>query len=281
MMTNKVATMVEKAKDAMKGSGTSGLRKFVRKDLKDVKDRVDAVHMMVVRNVELKLISEDVAAEQMNSLYSYADNLLETWFMQVDNTIEFYNDLKENLFADKDFSKLTDDDYKCLKLIVKERTKLQRLSAEIQAMVCYVDTMLEDFGYLDDLDMDDDDEEYEITNDEEIHAYIKSVKESLSRARNLSDMISATKGYNIEVVDDPKLSLYIDDENHSIITITVTSDNVVHVSGSDELYTLNELEEARNNLKNATAISALNRLLKITLVDEKDNEEDDTNEETK
>lgn len=174
MMTNKVTTMLEKAKDAMKGNGTSGLRKFVRKDLKVIKDRVDTVHAMVVRNVELKLISEDIAAEQMNSLYSYADNLLETWFSQVDNTIEFYNDLKENLFADKDFSKHTDDEYKCLKLIIKERTKLQRLSAEIQAMVCYVDTMLEDFGYLDDLDMYDEDDEEEM-DEEELSAFIKSM----------------------------------------------------------------------------------------------------------
>lgn len=280
-MMTKVTSMVEKAKDAMKGNGTSGLRKFVRKDLKDIKDRVDAVHMMVVRNVELKLISEDVAVEQMNSLYSYADNLLETWFMQVDNTIEFYNDLKDNLFADKDFSKLTDDEYKCLKLIVKERTKLQRLSAEIQSMVCYVDTMLEDFGYLDDIDMDEEDDE-EMT-DEELKEYAQSVEEKaydylpLERVYQLVSKTREVKRYSIDYENDPTLTLYNTDG--STIEIIVTSDNVAHVSNNDD-YSLFELKLLAGSTDNNEVRNGVNRLLAIVNADENNKEEND-NEETK
>ena len=271
MMTNKITSMIEKAKDAMKGNGTSALKKAVRKDLKEIKDRVDAVHMMSVKNVELKLISEDVAAEQMNSVYSYADNLLETWFTQVDNTIEFYNDLKDNLFSDKDFWKLTDDEYKCLLLIIKERSKLQRLSAEIQCMVCYVDTMLEDFGYLDDLDMD---EEEELT-DEEIHEYVQSLQKYGSRISALKNLFSPTKRYDIEYIDNPKLTLYMDDGSVGItVNVTVTPDKVVHIS--DDEYSLDDLEAVCRKLENTEAKDGIEKLIKIAR-----NEEENDNEETK
>lgn len=265
-MMTKVTTMMAKAKDAMKDSGTSGLRKFVRKDLKEIKDRVDIVHGRIVRNYEMKLISEDVAKEQMTGLYIHSENLMDAWDTQIDNTIEFYDELKNNMFAGKDFSKLTDDEYKCLKLIVKERTKLQRLSAELQGMRLYVDTMLEDYGFLDDMDdLDIDDEE------------ISEELKTMFSVGDLAIMIAGTKRYDIEYIDDPKLTLYIEDGG--VITITVTPDRVVHVSDTCNTYSVKDLETTYNYIKNPEAKDGIDNLLK--LVDAKEIKGEMANEETK
>ena len=142
------------------------LEKIVKKDLTIAKQKVNNKHFAIMTGIATGIINEETGFKQMMMVYEEVDNMLSMWIDQVNNMIEFLEDVKE-YHGFVDYMKLDADQQKMFDHIHKEILKYQRLNAEIMGLSVYIDTLMGEYGLLEefidgigeDLDADEDDED--------------------------------------------------------------------------------------------------------------------------
>lgn len=135
------------------------LDKIVRKEMPGIKNFVASKHAIIMTGIATGIISEDMGFTQMRLVYIEADDKVCMWIDQVDNMIEFLEELKEH-HNFTEYMKLDPDQQKMFDYIHKEIIKYQRLSAELMGLSMYIDTMVDDYGLLGPLDDMEDDDAY-------------------------------------------------------------------------------------------------------------------------
>lgn len=157
------------------------LEKIVKKDLTIAKQKVNNKHFAIMTGITTGIINEEMGFKQMMLVYEEVDDMLSMWIDQVNNMIEFLEDVKEQ-HGFIEYMKLDADQQKMFDHIHKEILKYQRLNAEIMGLSVYIDTLMGEYGLLDefldgigedpdedendeDLDADEDDEDLDIPHE--------------------------------------------------------------------------------------------------------------------
>lgn len=148
------------------------LEKIVKKDLTIAKQKVNNKHFAIMTGITTGIINEEMGFKQMMLVYEEVDDMLSMWIDQVNNMIEFLEDVKEQ-HGFIEYMKLDADQQKMFDLIHKEILKYQRLNAEIMGLSVYIDTLMGEYGLLDefldgigeDPDEDEDDENLDILHE--------------------------------------------------------------------------------------------------------------------
>ena len=148
------------------------LEKIVRKDLSIAKQKVNNKHYAIMTGIATGIINDEMGFKQMMLVYEEVDDMLSMWIDQVNNMIEFLEDVKEQ-HGFIEYMKLDADQQKMFDLIHKEILKYQRLNAEIMGLSVYIDTLMGEYGLLEeflegigeDLDADEDDEDLDILHE--------------------------------------------------------------------------------------------------------------------
>lgn len=148
------------------------LEKIVKKDLTIAKQNVNNKHFAIMTGIATGIINEEMGFKQMTMVYEEVDNMLTMWADQVDNMVEFLEDVKKQ-HGFVEYMKLDADQQKMFDHIHKEILKYQRLKAEIIGLSMYIDTLMDDYGllgeFLDDFgedpDEDEDDEDLDILHE--------------------------------------------------------------------------------------------------------------------
>ena len=147
------------------------LDKLVRKDLTIAKQNINNKHFAIMSGIATGIINEEIGFNQMLMVYEEVDNMLSMWADQVENMIEFLEDVKEQ-HGFIEYMKLDADQQKMFDHIHKEKLKYQRLHAEIIGLSMYIDTLMDDYGllgeFLDEIDEYQDDDLDEDENDEDL-----------------------------------------------------------------------------------------------------------------
>lgn len=145
------------------------LEKIVKKDLTIAKQKVNNKHFAIMTGITTGIINEEMGFKQMMLVYEEVDDMLSMWIDQVNNMIEFLEDVKEQ-HGFIEYMKLDADQQKMFDHIHKEILKYQRLNAEIMGLSVYIDTLMGEYGlleeFLDGIGEDQDEEE----NDEDLDA---------------------------------------------------------------------------------------------------------------
>ena len=147
------------------------LEKIVKKDLTIAKQKVNNKHYAIMTGIATGIINEETGFKQMMMVYEEVDNLLSMWIDQVNNMIEFLEDVKE-YHGFVDYMKLDADQQKMFDHIHKEILKYQRLNAEIMGLSVYIDTLMGEYGLLEEFlegigeDPDEDENEEDLDADE-------------------------------------------------------------------------------------------------------------------
>lgn len=148
------------------------LEKIVKKDLTIAKQKVNHKHFAIMTGIATGIINEETGFKQMMMVYEEVDNLLSMWIDQVNNMIEFLEDVKE-YHGFVDYMKLDADQQKMFDHIHKEILKYQRLNAEIMGLSVYIDTLMGEYGLLEEFidgigeDPDEDENEEDLDADED------------------------------------------------------------------------------------------------------------------
>lgn len=150
------------------------LEKIVKKDLTIAKQKVNNKHFAIMTGITTGIINEEMGFKQMMLVYEEVDDMLSMWIDQVNNMIEFLEDVKEQ-HGFIEYMKLDDDQQKMFDHIHKEILKYQRLNAEIMGLSVYIDTLMGEYGLLDefldgigeDPDEDENDEDLDADEDDE------------------------------------------------------------------------------------------------------------------
>lgn len=148
------------------------LEKIVKKDLTIAKQKVNNKHFAIMTGIATGIIDEETGFKQMMMVYEEVDDMLSMWIDQVNNMIEFLEDVKEQ-HGFIEYMKLDADQEKMFDHINKEIIKYQRLNAEIMGLSVYIDTLMGEYGLLEefldgigeDLDADEDDEDLDILHE--------------------------------------------------------------------------------------------------------------------
>ena len=148
------------------------LEKIVKKDLTIAKQKVNNKHYAIMTGIATGIINEEMGFKQMMLVYEEVDDMLSMWIDQVNNMIEFLEDVKEQ-HGFIEYMKLDADQQKMFDLIHKEILKYQRLNSEIMGLSVYIDTLMGEYGLLEeflegigeDLDVDEDDENLDILHE--------------------------------------------------------------------------------------------------------------------
>ena len=148
------------------------LEKIVKKDLTTAKQKVNNKHYAIMTGIATGIINEEMGFKQMMLVYEEVDDMLSMWIDQVNNMIEFLEDVKEQ-HGFIEYMKLDADQQKMFDLIHKEILKYQRLNSEIMGLSVYIDTLMGEYGLLEeflegigeDLDVDEDDENLDILHE--------------------------------------------------------------------------------------------------------------------
>lgn len=148
------------------------LEKIVKKDLTTAKQKVNNKHYAIMTGIATGIINEEMGFKQMMLVYEEVDDMLSMWIDQVNNMIEFLEDVKEH-HGFIEYMKLDADQQKMFDLIHKEILKYQRLNSEIMGLSVYIDTLMGEYGLLEeflegigeDLDVDEDDENLDILHE--------------------------------------------------------------------------------------------------------------------
>lgn len=148
------------------------LEKIVKKDLTIAKQKVNNKHFAIMTGITTGIINEEMGFKQMMLVYEEVDDMLSMWIDQVNNMIEFLEDVKEQ-HGFIEYMKLDADQQKMFDHIHKEILKYQRLNAEIMGLSVYIDTLMGEYGLLDefldgigeDPDEDENDENLDILHE--------------------------------------------------------------------------------------------------------------------
>lgn len=148
------------------------LEKIVKKDLTIAKQKVNNKHYAIMTGIATGIINEEMGFKQMMLVYEEVDDMLSMWIDQVNNMIEFLEDVKEQ-HGFIEYMKLDADQQKMFDHIHKEILKYQRLNAEIMGLSVYIDTLMGEYGLLDefldgigeDPDEDENDEDLDILHE--------------------------------------------------------------------------------------------------------------------
>lgn len=148
------------------------LEKIVKKDLTIAKQKVNNKHYAIMTGIATGIINEEMGFKQMMLVYEEVDDMLSMWIDQVNNMIEFLEDVKEQ-HGFIEYMKLDADQQKMFDHIHKEILKYQRLNAEIMGLSVYIDTLMGEYGLLDefldgigeDPDEDENDENLDILHE--------------------------------------------------------------------------------------------------------------------
>lgn len=148
------------------------LEKIVKKDLTIAKQKVNNKHFAIMTGIATGIINEEMGFKQMMLVYEEVDDMLSMWIDQVNNMIEFLEDVKEQ-HGFIEYMKLDADQEKMFDHINKEILKYQRLNAEIMGLSVYIDTLMGEYGLLEefidgigeDPDADEDDENLDILHE--------------------------------------------------------------------------------------------------------------------
>jgi hypothetical protein len=148
------------------------LEKIVKKDLTIAKQKVNNKHFAIMTGITTGIINEEMGFKQMMLVYEEVDDMLSMWIDQVNNMIEFLEDVKEQ-HGFIEYMKLDADQQKMFDHIHKEILKYQRLNAEIMGLSVYIDTLMGEYGLLEeflegigeDPDEDEDDENLDILHE--------------------------------------------------------------------------------------------------------------------
>lgn len=150
------------------------LEKIVKKDLTIAKQKVNNKHYAIMTGIATGIINEEMGFKQMMLVYEEVDDMLSMWIDQVNNMIEFLEDVKEQ-HGFIEYMKLDADQQKMFDHIHKEILKYQRLDAEIMGLSVYIDTLMGEYGLLEefldgigeDPDEDENDEDLDADEDDE------------------------------------------------------------------------------------------------------------------
>lgn len=150
------------------------LEKIVKKDLTIAKQKVNNKHYAIMTGIATGIINEEMGFKQMMLVYEEVDDMLSMWIDQVNNMIEFLEDVKEQ-HGFIEYMKLDADQQKMFDHIHKEILKYQRLNAEIMGLSVYIDTLMGEYGLLgefidgigEDPDEDENDEDLDADEDDE------------------------------------------------------------------------------------------------------------------
>lgn len=123
------------------------LEKIVKKDLTTAKQKVNNKHYAIMTGIVTGIINEEMGFKQMMLVYEEVDDMLSMWIDQVNNMIEFLEDVKEQ-HGFIEYMKLDADQQKMFDLIHKEILKYQRLNSEIMGLSVYIDTLMGEYGLL-------------------------------------------------------------------------------------------------------------------------------------
>ena len=148
------------------------LDKLVRKDLTIAKQKVNNKHFAIMTGIATGIINEEMGFKQMMLAYEEVDDMLSMWIDQVNNMIDFLEDVKEQ-HGFIEYMKLDADQEKMFDHINKEIIKYQRLNAEIMGLSVYIDTLMGEYGLLEefldgigeDLDADEEDGDLDILHE--------------------------------------------------------------------------------------------------------------------
>lgn len=148
------------------------LEKIVKKDLTIAKQKVNNKHYAIMTGIATGIINEEMGFKQMMLVYEEVDDMLSMWIDQVNNMIEFLEDVKEQ-HGFIEYMKLDADQEKMFDHINKEILKYQRLNAEIMGLSVYIDTLMGEYGLLEefidgigeDPDEDENDENLDILHE--------------------------------------------------------------------------------------------------------------------
>lgn len=148
------------------------LDKLVRKDLTIAKQKVNNKHFAIMTGIATGIINEEMGFKQMMLVYEEVDDMLSMWIDQVNNMIDFLEDVKEQ-HGFIEYMKLDADQEKMFDHINKEIIKYQRLNAEIMGLSVYIDTLMGEYGLLEefldgigeDLVADEEDEDPDILHE--------------------------------------------------------------------------------------------------------------------
>lgn len=148
------------------------LEKIVKKDLTIAKQKVNNKHFAIMTGIATGIINEEMGFKQMMLVYEEVDDMLSMWIDQVNNMIEFLEDVKEQ-HGFIEYMKLDADQEKMFDHINKEILKYQRLNAEIMGLSVYIDTLMGEYGLLEefidgigeDPDEDENDENLDILHE--------------------------------------------------------------------------------------------------------------------
>lgn len=148
------------------------LEKIVKKDLTIAKQKVNNKHFAIMTGITTGIINEEMGFKQMMLVYEEVDDMLSMLIDQVNNMIEFLEDVKEQ-HGFIEYMKLDADQQKMFDHIHKEILKYQRLNGEIMGLSVYIDTLMGEYGLLDefldgigeDPDEDENDENLDILHE--------------------------------------------------------------------------------------------------------------------
>lgn len=148
------------------------LDKLVRKELTIAKQKVNNKHFAIMTGIATGIINEEMGFKQMMLVYEEVDDMLSMWIDQVNNMIDFLEDVKEQ-YGFIEYMKLDADQEKMFDHINKEILKYQRLNAEIMGLSVYIDTLMGEYGLLEefldgigeDPDADEEDEDPDILHE--------------------------------------------------------------------------------------------------------------------
>lgn len=148
------------------------LEKIVKKDLTTAKQKVNNKHYAIMTGIATGIINEEMGFKQMMLVYEEVDDMLSMWIDQVNNMIEFLEDVKEQ-HGFIEYMKLDADQQKMFDLIHKEILKYQGLNSEIMGLSVYIDTLMGEYGLLEeflegigeDPDEDETDENLDILHE--------------------------------------------------------------------------------------------------------------------
>lgn len=150
------------------------LEKIVRKELSIAKQKVNNKHYAIMTGIATGIINEEMGFKQMMLVYEEVDDMLSMWIDQVNNMIDFLEDVKEQ-HGFIEYMKLDADQEKMFDHIHKEILKYQRMNAEIMGLSVYIDTLVGEYGLLEefidgigeDPDEDENDEDLDADEDDE------------------------------------------------------------------------------------------------------------------
>lgn len=148
------------------------LDKLVRKELTIAKQKVNNKHFAIMTGIATGIINEEMGFKQMMLVYEEVDDMLSMWIDQVNNMIDFLEDVKEQ-HGFIEYMKLDADQEKMFDHINKEIIKYQRLNAEIMGLSVYIDTLMGEYGLLEEFldgigeDPDEDENDEDLVADEE------------------------------------------------------------------------------------------------------------------